>query len=87
MSKSEVNPFIEIYKKEPPTHEEKDNGWTHQKSFCGFAVWSDCSFWCSNPKLNPTAKIFWCRTTDGCLGTPNFEKCKKMRRKLKGGGY
>jgi hypothetical protein len=84
MSKSKVNPFIEIYKKSPPTHGERTHGWTRQKSTCGFAVWWDCSFWCSNPKLNPTGKIFFCRTTNGCLGVPNFEKCKKMRRKLEG---
>ena len=75
--------FAQIYKKNPPTHEEEHHGWTNQVSYCGFAQWWDCNFWCSNPKLNPKTKILSCRCCENMYGVPDFNKCKKMRRKLK----
>ena len=59
---------------------ERTHGWTAQKSRCGFAMWWDCNFWCSNPELNPDGKIVDCICVKGCLGEPDFERCKKIRR-------
>lgn len=74
---------IEYYKNNPATHELRHHGWTNQTSRCGYAVWWDCYFWCSNPKLNPKNILCpSCRVDPNGMREPDFEKCKKMRRKL-----
>lgn len=72
--------FVQIYKENPPTHEERRHGWTNQKSRCGYAHWCDCSFWCSNPKFNPKEEMLSCRWHPF---EPDFKRCKNMRKKLK----
>ena len=32
-------------------HQLKTHGWPNDKSFCDYARWWDCSFWCGNNKI------------------------------------
>ena len=82
MSRKKGN-LIDYYIENPPKHFKRTHGWTRQVSYCGYAQWWDCSFWCGNPKLNPKCEILSCRLVPGCIGVPNFNQCKKLRRKLK----
>lgn len=77
--------MLDKIKNNEVSHHKRTHGWTGQISRCAFACWWDCSFWCCNPKLNPKMNPLKgsCRVAPGCIGVPDWEECKKMRRKLK----
>jgi len=56
--------------KKPTKH-----GWTKQESRCKDAVWWDCSFLCTNKKLNPKKGLFECK-----LNVPDSERCKGVKK-------
>jgi hypothetical protein len=59
-------------------HELIFHGWTSDKSYCDFANWWDCSFWCGNNKLfgKKLPPSRFCPMT-----IPNHENCPIIKAK------
>ncbi len=57
-------------------HEKTIHGWTGQESYCDYARWWDCSFWCSNNKECFKGKKM--PTERACpMKTPVYSRCKE----------
>jgi hypothetical protein len=56
-------------------HKERECGWSRDKAKCDYAVWWDCSFLCSNKKINQII-LYECK-----YKCPDFEKCQREKEK------
>jgi len=55
-------------------HKERECGWSGDKAECDFAVWWDCSFLCTNKKINPKKELVECRYKH-----PDYKKCNRKQ--------
>jgi len=64
-----------------PNNELTLHGWSNDKSYCDFANWWDCSFWCGNNKIFGKNKPPHERKCP--MDVPNYNNCTLVCKRHK----